>query len=184
MFALVLSGFIVSVDAFFIGLSVGLQEKVRYTYIILMNAALALFCFFGFFIAAQIYDMIPFDPDVLVGTAFITLGLWIIFHNFIINRKNRREGDVGGYSKKTLVLIGFIMSVEAMLITVGVTLVFHDIPVAERILAPLTIAAAHFIYSSISFFLVRTKYIKKMPLVIGQVISGSALILYGLLALV
>jgi len=182
MFMPILSGLIVSVDAFFIGISLGLQERCKISYLIIINVFLFGLCMIGFFIAEQIYELIPFDPDLVVGFAFIALGLWYIVHYFISERINARKQNISEEktSRKTIVIAGLIMSVEAMLITMGITFVF--IP-ESTILIPITVAVAHFGYSVLAFYLTRTKYVKQLPKALSHVISGLGLIVYGLMAL-
>jgi len=166
----ILSGLIVSVDAFFIGLSLGLQEKCKYFYLIVINAFLLVLCVLGFFIAGWLYELIVFDVDYVVGFAFITLGIWCIAQYFVKM----------GCNRKTIVLVGLVMSIEAMMITMGITFVFLP---ASTLAIPITVALAHFGYSSLSFFLARTKYVKRIPIVVSHVVSGAALIVYGLMAI-
>lgn len=178
----ILSGLIVSVDAFFIGLSLGMQKSCKFLFLAIMNAFLLVLCFIGFFIAGQVYERIPIDPDLIVGFAFISLGLWTILQYFVslhIKRKKDTNGEVD-VSKKTFILIGIVMSVEAMLITMGITLIFHP---GSTIIIPLTVAFAHFAYSALSFYMARTKHVKRLPVTLSHVISGFALIVYGMLAL-
>jgi len=175
MFMPILSGLIVSLDAFFIGISLGLQQKCKFVYLAIINAFLFGMCVFGFFVAGQIYYRIPFDPDLVVGFAFIALGLWTILQYFIPESKKPRKGNA-----KTIILVGLVMSAEAMVITMGLTLLFRP---ESTFIIPLTVALAHFGYSALSFHLARTKHVKKIPLKWSNVISGLALIIYGLMAL-
>jgi len=179
MFMPVLSGLIVSVDAFFIGLSLGLQKKCKFLYLVVINVFLFGLCMLGFFLAGQVYESIPIDPDLIVGFAFISLGLWTILHYFVSQRRKGTLKDTNT-SRKTIVLVGLVMSIEAMLITMGITLVFLPY---SNLLIPLTVALAHFGYSALSFYLARTKYIQRIPAYLSHVISGAALIIYGLMAL-
>jgi len=178
----VLSGLVVSVDAFFIGLSLGLQKKCKFLYLAVINAFLFGLCILGFFVAGQIYELIPFEPDYIVGFAFITLGLWTIFHYFIAEHIRRRKGstDEVNISIKTIIIVGIVMSIEAMLITMGLTLLF--IPDSTLII-PIIVALAHFIYSTLSFHLARTRHVKRIPAALSHVVSGIALITYGMMAL-
>jgi len=166
----VLSGLIVSVDAFFIGLSLGLQKKCKFLYLVIINAFLFGLCLLGFFIASAVYESIPIEPDLVVGFAFISLGLWTIAQHFLTKQVNQ----------KTIVIVGFVMSIEAMLITMGITIIF--LPDSSLII-PITVAFAHFVYSAASFFLARTEYARRIPMSLSQIISGTALIIYGLMAL-
>jgi len=186
MFMPILSGLIVSVDAFFIGLSLGLQKRCKFLYLVIINVFLAALCALGFLIAGRVYEHIPFDPDLIVGFSFILLGLWYILHYFIsgyIKRRraisNKPEKEDGG-SLKTIVAVGIVMSLEAMLITMGITLVFAP---ESTFVIPITIALAHFGYSALSFGLARCKFVKRIPIVLSHVISGLALITYGVMAL-
>jgi len=183
MFMSILSGLIVSVDAFFIGLSLGLQKRCKFLYLAIINVFLFGLCILGFLIAGRVYEYIPFEPDYIVGFAFISLGLWYILHYFITKYIRSRKNDTEGEeitSLKTLIPVGLVMSGEAMLITMGITFIFG---IYSTFAIPITVALAHFGYSSLSFFLARTKYVKRIPPVISQVISGLALITYGLMAL-
>jgi len=176
----VLAGLVVSVDALFIGISLGLQEKCKYIYLVIINIFLLALCFVGFFIAAEVYELIPIDPDYIVGFAFIGLGLYYILNYLIKSKKNNKNEIVKENGIGTIATIGAVMSLEAMIITMGITFVFMPY---GTIFIPLTVALAHFIYSSVCFFLVRTKYISKMPLALSHYLSGAGLIIYGLMAL-
>jgi hypothetical protein len=104
----------------------------------------------------------------MVGLAFIALGLWTILQYFANERA------------KTIVFVGLAMSVEAMLITMGITLIL--LPHSTWVI-PLTVAAAHFGYMAFSFYLARTKYARRFSPLLSHVVSGAALIIYGALAL-
>ena len=178
----IVSGLVVSVDAFFIGLSLGMQKKCKFLYLVIINAFLFGLCILGFFIAGQIYELIPFDPDLIVGFAFISLGLWTILQYFVSERIKRRRGTTckANVSLKTFVIVGLVMSVEAMLITMGITFIFSP---ESTIVIPITVALAHFGYCALSFLLARTRHIKRIPATLSYVISGLALIIYGMMAL-
>jgi len=137
----VLSGLIVSVDAFFIGLSLGLQKRCKFLYLAIINVFLLGLCILGFLIAGQIYESIPFEPDYIVGFAFISLGFWTIFHYFISEHIKRRRGteEEVNVSLKTFAVVGLVMSIEAMLITMGITFIFLPY---STFLIPITVALA------------------------------------------
>jgi len=182
MFLPILSGLIVSVDAFFIGLSLGLQKRCKFLYLAIINIVLLGLCILGFLIAEQIYEHIPFDPDYIVGFAFISLGLWTILHFFISEqiKRRRKTAAEANISLRTFALVGLVMSGEAMLITIGITFIF--LPYSNFVI-PITVALAHFGYSALSFYLARTKHVKRIPAILSHMISGLALIIYGLMAL-
>jgi len=181
----IISGLIVSVDAFFIGLSLGLQKGCKFAYLVVINMFLLGLCIIGFLIAGHIYELIPFDPDLVVGFAFIALGVLYTFQYFVYQRKNRFIGRGSlppseAVSYKTIVFVGLVMGLEAMLISMGITFIFQPY---STFVIPITVAFAHLAYSAFSFWLARTKHVKRMPTVICHIISGGALIVYGLLAL-
>ena len=181
MFMPVLSGLVVSVDAFFIGLSLGLQKKCKFVYLAIINMFLFGLCVLGFLIAGRIYELITFDADLIVGGSFIALGLWCMLQYFLCEYGRRLKKDTDkNISRKTIILVGLVMSVEAMLITMGITFIFLP---GSTVLIPVTVALAHFGYSALSFHLARTKYVKRFPVVLSHVISGLALIVYGLTAI-
>jgi len=80
-------------------------------------------------------------------------------------------------SKNTIVT-GVLMSLEAMFITVGLTLMLDY----TTILIPLTVGLAHFAYSAFTFFF--AKHLRRLPPAVGPIVSGAALITYGILAFV
>jgi len=182
MFLPILSGLIVSVDAFFIGLSLGLQKRCRFTYLVIINAFLLGLCILGFLLAGRLYEFIEIDTDLIVGFSFIALGSWCILHYFISRqiKRRRRSGGEEHISRKTITLVGIVMSGEAMLITMGLTFIFLP---DSTFLIPHTVALAHFGYSALSFHLARTKHVKRVPAAVSHVVSGLALITYGLMAL-
>jgi len=177
MFLSILSGLIVSIDAFFIGLSLGFNKRCRFLHLAIINAYLLILCIIGFLAAGHIYELIPFEPDYIVGFAFISLGLWTILQYFVIRRiKNEEKSE----SLKTIVLVGFVMSLEAMLITMGLTFIFRPY---SFFVIPLTVTAAHFGYSVLSFYLARSEHASRISIRASHIISGLALIVYGLMAL-
>ena len=191
MFMPVLSGIVVSVDAFFIGLSLGLQKKCKFLHLAVINGFLFMLCMVGFLIAGRLYELMRFDCDLAVGLSFIVLGLWCILNYFVYEYVKCRRKDVSvsatenkapksKTSRKTIILVGLVMSVEAMLITMGITLIFFP---NSTFLIPVTVAVAHFGYSVLSFYLARIEYVKRIPVVVSHVISGFALIIYGLMAI-
>jgi len=178
MFIPILSSLIVSIDAFFIGLSLGLNKRCKFLHLIIINIFLFALCIIGFLAAGHVYERIPFEPDYVVGFAFISLGLWTILQYFVIRRIKHSNDEPT--SLKTIILVGLVMSFEAMLITMGLTLIFHPY---SFFIIPITVALAHFGYSTLSFFLAHSKYISRISIGLSHAISGLALIIYGLMAL-
>jgi putative Mn2+ efflux pump MntP len=166
----ILIGLIVSIDALFIGVSLGMQRRCRLLHLATINGVLLGMCLVGWWAAGRLYGLLPVDPEWLVGFAFIALGLWVM-------RRPRGEA-VKEASLSTIASVGAVMSAEAMLITMGITLAF-----GAHVAVPITVALAHFGYSLCTFYLARTKQVRRLPLLWCQVISGMALIIYGLMAL-
>jgi len=182
MFLPIISALVVSIDAFFIGLSLGLQKRCKFLYLVIINAVLLGLCIVGFFIAERIYENIPFEPDYVVGFAFIALGLWTILQYFIFSSKKElvQSSSTEPKSRKTIAIVGVVMSIEAMLITMG--LVFIFLPYSFFVI-PVAVAVAHFGYSALSFYLARSRYAARISVKVSHIISGVALIVYGLMAL-
>jgi hypothetical protein len=67
-----------------------------------------------------------------------------------------------------------------MMITMGITFIF--LPDSTFVI-PVTVAFAHFGYSALSFYLARSNCVKRIPIALSHVISGIALITYGMMAL-
>ena len=183
MFMPVLSGLVVSVDAFFIGLSLGMQRRCQLLYLAVINAFLLGLCVLGYVLAGQVYERIPIDPDWVVGFAFIVLGIWTMAQYFVTKCNKKHDVNTADATKspgKAIILVGLVMSIEAMLITMGLTIIFA--PEATLII-PFVVAFAHFAYSAFSFCLARSKYALRIPVVVSYIVSGLALVVYGLMAL-
>ena len=166
----ILISLLVSIDALFIGVSLGMQQRCRFVHLAVINVGLLGLCLVGWWAAGWLHGVIPVDPDWLVGFAFIGLGLWVM--------RRPRGKEVTEASLRTIVSVGAVMSVEAMLITMGIVLAF-----GMSLAVPITVAVAHFGYSVCTFYLARTKHVRRLPLRWCQLISGMALIVYGLMAL-
>jgi len=191
MWVMFLSSALVSIDALFIGVSFGSQKKVRFWQVVLINVFLFLCCAAGYFIARAFFDLIDFEIDIIIGILFILLGAWVITSYYISRHRQKikkaktltdeagslEEKEEGG-SIKNIIMTGLFMSVEAMFITIGVILVLGIVSFWVAVFVGLM----HFVYSSVTFFL--SKYLRKLPPSAGAIISGVALIVYGIMALV
>lgn len=187
MWLAIVAGLLVSLDALFIGISFGTQKRCKFWHILIINAVLIGLCFLGYLIGSVLGD--AFDDaediiDLVVGISFITLGLWFILFYFLFEHKKymlaERTGETPEQGLKTIIMTGILMSLEAMLITIGLTLTV-DIT-SGTIWIPITVGIAHLVYCSATFFL--AKYLRRLPHWIGHVVAGIALIIYGTLALV
>ena len=172
----VIAGLIVSIDALFIGISFGTNKRCRFWHVVVINMFLLALCFVGYIIGVFVLSNLEFDFDIIIGTLFILLGLWVIASCFIFEKRKEKKGSKSNSS--SLVITGLLMSVEAMLITLGLTLTLDY----TTVLIPITVGLAHFIYCTVTFFL--AKYFRRLSPIVGHVISGVALIIYGVMALV
>jgi putative Mn2+ efflux pump MntP len=170
MLAQIASGMIVSIDAFFIGIALGMQKKSRPIHLAAINVILLVMCLLGYFLAGRLYEAILLDADLLVGVTFILMGLWTFTQGFY---------QKPAVTMKSTALIGAVMCIEAMIITMGLTIIF--LPYSSLAI-PITVGLAHFAYCVAAFKLARMK--KEVSLKTGYAVSGLALIMYGVLALI
>jgi len=198
MWIAVLSGLLVSIDALFIGVSFGSQKRCRFWHLLIINAVLIGLCFVGYALGIWIGEAIDIELDIVIGILFILLGTWTIVQYFIFEKKkaklcaessldsNAEKLDFcSSYNKvsnikklptKNIILTGVFMSIEAMFITIGLTLVLDY----TTILIPITVGLAHLIYCISTFFF--AKYLRRLPSAVGPIVAGIALIIYGILA--
>ncbi|MCL2370508.1 MAG: manganese efflux pump [Firmicutes bacterium] len=190
MWIAIFSGLVVSIDALFIGVSLGSQKRCRFWHLLVINAVLLALCFAGYALGLFIGDIVDLELDILIGILFIALGLWTIACYFIFEKRRCRklsdgtlecEDEVSANKKgitKNIVLTGIFMSIEAMFITIGLTLLLDT----STILIPLTVGLAHFVYCTATFFL--AKHLRRLPPIVGPIVAGICLIIYGIMALV
>jgi len=178
MWIAILAGIIVSIDALFIGISFGTQKRCRFWHVFVINIVLFALCLIGYFFAVYIGDSLDFEIDMIIGLLFIALGLWVMLSYFKFEHRKQKNAEDGNHQLKSIVLTGLFMSVEAMFITIGLTLTLD----VTTILIPITVGLAHFVYSVITFSL--AKHLRRFPPMAGHIMSGVALIAYGVMALV
>jgi len=178
MWVAVFAGLLVSIDALFIGISFGTQKKCKFWHVLVINIVLFGLCMLGYVLGILIGDRIDFELDLIIGLLFITLGTWVIASYFIFEHRKRNEPEEGRHQTKSIWLTGVFMSAEAMFITIGLTLTLD----VTTILIPITVGLAHFVYSAATFFM--SKRLRRLPQMAGHIISGFALIIYGIMALV
>ena len=61
MWVAIFSGLIVSIDALFIGVSLGSQKKCKYWYLLVISTVLLGLCFAGYFVGLRIGDSVDLD---------------------------------------------------------------------------------------------------------------------------
>jgi len=175
MWIAVLAGILVSLDALFIGISFGTQKRCRFWHVLIINAVLLGLCMLGYILGILIGESIGFETDLIVGLVFIALGVWVVISYFLFERRKTKDNK---HQMKSIVLTGTFMSAEAMFITVGLTLSLD----VKTIFIPITVALAHLVFSFTTFFC--AKSLRRLKPMVGQIISGVALIIYGILAIV
>ncbi|MCL2570193.1 MAG: manganese efflux pump [Firmicutes bacterium] len=173
MWIVIAACLLVSIDALFIGISFGAEKKCKFWHIVFINIGLFVLCLLGYFLGVLIGDVIDIELDILIGVLFITLGLWVIGYYLLFTRRAKGRGS----ESKNIALTGIFMSIEAMFITIGLTLAL-DI---TTIIIPVVVAGAHFVYCTVTFLL--AKYLRRTPQLVGVIISGVALIVYGIMAI-
>jgi len=189
MWFAVLSGLIVSVDALFIGVSLGTQKKCRLWHLVVINILLTALCFAGYGLGILIGNYLDIELDAVIGTLFILLGLWLMLYYFVIERKKAAAlpppttTDTTPSKQPTtpprnVIITGVLMGIEAMLITIGLTLVLPH----RTALIPVTVAVAHLVYSIVTYSL--SRHLRRLPPALGHIISAVALIAYGIMALI
>jgi len=199
MWIAILSGLLVSVDALFIGVSLGSQKKCKYWHVLVINAFLIGLCLLGYLLGIWIGERVDIELDIVIGITFILLGIWTIVSYFIMEQRRAKKRAIcmqkavqsGAevmaacctitdkkqkfLSKETL-LTGIFMSIEAMFITIGLTLVLE----VSTVFIPLTVGLAHFAYATATFFL--AKHLRRLPPIVGPIVAGLSLVAYGILA--
>ena len=150
MWVAVFSGLIVSVDALFIGVSLGSQKRCKFWHLAVINAVLTALCFVGYLLGILVGDSVDLDLGLVIGLLFIALGVWTVANYFLFERRKKRAVN-------NIIFTGLFMSVEAMFITIGLTIILD----VTTILIPLTVALAHFVYSTVTFAF--AKHLRKLP---------------------
>ena len=154
----------VSIDAIFVGMSLGAQKgyKTRYSLII---ASIIFFCsLVSFFIAIAVKQTIHFNSSQITGIAFTLLGIKNLFS---------KDEEKGTISLGSIVILGFVMSIDAVVATF-----FLTIDQMHSVLIPISAAAGHLILLLAGSYL--TRYIK-MSHKMHNVISASCLLLVAIL---
>ena len=154
----------ISLDATFVGMSLGAQKgyKNRYPFII---ASIILLCsLVSFFVALAVKQTLHFNSSVIIGIAFVILGLKNLF---------ARDEEKGTISTASIIFLGFVMSIDAVVATF-----FLTIGQMHSILIPISAAAGHLLLLLLGSFL--TKYIK-MPHIYHNIVSASCLFIVAIL---
>lgn len=154
----------VSIDAIFVGMSLGAREGYKHKYPLIIATIILICSFVTFFIALAVKNTIHFNSNLIIGIAFVLLGI----KNLFSRDEEKKDWSIGG-----IVVLGFVMSIDAVIATFLLT-----IEQQHSILIPISAAAGHLILLFAGSYL--TKYIK-MPHTWHNIISASCLFLVAIL---
>jgi len=163
-----MTSLLIAVDAFFIGMSLGLQQGFRRTHLFIINIIIFTACIAVFFLAACLKDYISFDPGIIIGSIFILMGLASMIP--------KRSGKKDSLSVKSLILLGLIMSIDATIGTVALT-----INQKQTFLIPVLIGTTHLIYTFAGSSLAKRI---KIPQKISHILPGTCLVFVGILNII
>lgn len=164
-----------SLDAFGVALSIGLNKGLRYYKKILFSISFGFFQFLFALIGALLgiifNKFITFIPNVVGGIIIAVVGVLMIIEGF-----NKKEENILLNSKMYIVL-GVSVSIDALV--VGFT-ALYSLNYFRLIVDCLIIGNISLIMTCIAFVI--SKYLKKIRLVscYAEYIGGIVLILFGL----
>jgi putative Mn2+ efflux pump MntP len=165
MSVIIVTALLLAVDAFFIGVSLGLERGFRRKHLVLINAIIFAMCVVVFFVAVRLREYIRFDTSILVGCVFIVLGL--------IGVLSRGDGKRDGMGLRRVLVLGLVMSVDAMVGTVALATTQ-----APTFWIPVIIGATHLVYTMVGSSLAGRI---RIPARASGKIAGACLMLVGLL---
>jgi len=111
--AIIVTTMIVSIDAFFVGMALKLQNNFKPRVVLLISSVIATICFSAYFVAGKLAEYINFNTSWIVGVAFLLLGIRHLFS---------KEKEKGNISLRTIIALGVLMSVDAVVATTVLTL--------------------------------------------------------------
>lgn len=167
--------FALSLDAFGVALSIGLNKGLGYKQKILFIISFGffqfLFALIGSFMGIMFNKYITCIPSVAGGMIIAAVGVLMINEGF-----NKKQDNILLHPKMYLVL-GVSVSIDAMV--VGFT-ALNSLNLFPLIMYCLIIGIISLIMTSIAFFI--SKYLKKIKLVscYAEYIGGIILIIFGL----
>ena len=151
---------LIATDAFFIGMSLGMQRSFKIRNLFIINLIIFAMSMVVYFVAGYVKHLITFDTSIFVGAVFVFMGLLTII-------EKNKDTPCG------VIALGFTMSIDASIGTAA--LVTSQ---AQTILIPVLIAATHLLYIFVGAGLGRC--MKFSPRT-GNIISGCCLMAVGLL---
>ena len=140
--AIIVTAALISIDALFVGMSLGSQKNFRHICFFVIAAIIFVICLSAALAASALRDYITFDTSLLVGGAFILLGVLSLF--------SKEEKKPERLAFGSLVVLGLVMSVDCAVGAAALTIdhSFH-------ILTPVAITVGHLLYLPIGSFVTR-----------------------------
>jgi putative Mn2+ efflux pump MntP len=156
--------FLVSLDALFVGMSLKLQKSFRASYNFIIAGIIFALCVPAYFIAGGLMEHIDFDMDWIVGAAFLILG----FRNLFAKDEEQMVLSIGA-----IIALGLVMSIDGVVATAALT-----IEQGKIFAIPILTALGHLAFLFIGCFaakIIRTSH------KVHNIISASCLFLVAAL---
>jgi len=139
--AIIVTTMLVSIDAFFVGMALKLQNNFKPRVVFLISLVIATICFSAYLVAGLLTEYINFQTSWIVGFAFLLLGIRHLFS------KGKEKETI---SLRTIVALGVLMSVDAVVATVVLTLEH-----GQSILTPTLASMGHLMFLLVGGFIAR-----------------------------
>lgn len=155
---------LISLDALFVGMSLKLQKGFRWRYLFVISTIIMIFSSVAYVVACSLKDFIAFDLSWIVGTIFVFLGIKNLFAS------DRQKKSV---SLLSTILLGIIMSIDAVVATVSLT-----IDQVQTFLIPVLLTAGHLLFLFVGAFVI---HFIRMPPLWQNIISATCLFAVAML---
>jgi putative Mn2+ efflux pump MntP len=162
--AALLTVFLVSVDAFFIGLSLGVRRGFLYRHMLLLTFIIFAVSVFALAVAGKMLQYFDFASPYVIGGAFIALGIKNLFTKSTASENTVVLGKIFA--------LGFVMSLDCAVSTTVFTIEY-----GVTLLIPIVITVCHLALLLFGGFVV--KRLKGTPK-LQNLISAACLLLVGL----
>lgn len=148
---LLVTALTVSVDSFFCGFSLAMQEKKKLPIIVGITLVVFLLCLFTNYLASFIADKVSEKTASLGGIILIAIGIY----NLI--KKEREQGHACLGIFKQSVITGFAVGLDGAFANLSLSLMGLN-----AFFVPVIITAMHTVMISLGVVLSQTKFIKKL----------------------
>lgn len=166
IFYLLFISAIVSLDAFFSGIAIGIKNKFNFKQVLICSSVVILMCFSNYFLIKIMKDFINFNANFWGGILFILLGIKSLIDEF-----SKKEKQTTQVTNKTFAFLGFTLGLD------GSFAIFTLKEEMISILAPSLIVLSHATLFSLGWF--TTHKLNKLQNL--SFLSGTALIILGIL---